>query len=328
MKPNEMIARYIFAVTRHLPEKMREDVKLELQSIISDMLEQRCGDLVPAEQDVRLVLTELGTPWELEAKYRPEGATTLLGGAYYQTWKLVMKIVLLCFGFGMTVAFGVQFFTEQPVWYEAFAKWLGSLLSGGMTAFGFVTLLFMIFQQKQVPMMEGKDFLDELPPVPDKKLTIPTHEAVIELVLHGVFVLVFLAFPQFIVGIFDGGEVIPAFNLAVLRGCWPFIIGIAALGILVNSMELLEGRHTKRLVAVSVVAELITIALSGLWLFTPNLINSTFLRALSGLFSGEAFLIRIFANIPQLLFGFIAFSSLLEIGMKLWKLRYLLESKG
>jgi hypothetical protein len=37
----EMIDRYVYAVTKRLPEKQREDVSDELRGLIEDMLEAR-----------------------------------------------------------------------------------------------------------------------------------------------------------------------------------------------------------------------------------------------------------------------------------------------
>ena len=39
-----MIERYIYDVTRRLPKSQRKDIKLELQSLISDMIDKRFGD--------------------------------------------------------------------------------------------------------------------------------------------------------------------------------------------------------------------------------------------------------------------------------------------
>lgn len=37
MKENEMIERYIFEVTRRVPQDMREEIGLELRTLIDDM---------------------------------------------------------------------------------------------------------------------------------------------------------------------------------------------------------------------------------------------------------------------------------------------------
>ena len=50
-----------------------------LETIIQDMLEERCGDVMPTEHDIRVVLTELGTPAELASKYKSETQDCLIG---------------------------------------------------------------------------------------------------------------------------------------------------------------------------------------------------------------------------------------------------------
>ena len=73
---SELIRRYVYAVTKRLPRKSREDVAKELNTLIADMLEERCGQVLPTEKDVRVVLTELGTPAELYDQYSGEGKLT------------------------------------------------------------------------------------------------------------------------------------------------------------------------------------------------------------------------------------------------------------
>ena len=41
MESKELIKRYIYAVTKHLPENKRQDVGLELQSLIDETLSER-----------------------------------------------------------------------------------------------------------------------------------------------------------------------------------------------------------------------------------------------------------------------------------------------
>lgn len=66
---HDLIERYIYAVTKRLPYKTREDVAQELRTLIDDMLKERCGEITPTQKDVKIVLTELGTPDELYEQY-------------------------------------------------------------------------------------------------------------------------------------------------------------------------------------------------------------------------------------------------------------------
>ena len=44
MSVQELKERYVYAVSRLLPHKMREDISAELDTLIEDMLEERCQD--------------------------------------------------------------------------------------------------------------------------------------------------------------------------------------------------------------------------------------------------------------------------------------------
>ena len=39
---------------------MKKDVAAELETIIQDMLEERCEDVIPTERDIKVVLEENG----------------------------------------------------------------------------------------------------------------------------------------------------------------------------------------------------------------------------------------------------------------------------
>ena len=47
MVKNDLIDRYIYAVTKHMKSAMKKDVAAELETIIQDMLEERCEDVTP-----------------------------------------------------------------------------------------------------------------------------------------------------------------------------------------------------------------------------------------------------------------------------------------
>ena len=87
---NDLIERYLYAITRRLPAKQRADVADELRTLISDMLDERCGDFPPTGKDVRVVLTELGTPGEMVRKYTADENACLIGQPYYAQYLYVM----------------------------------------------------------------------------------------------------------------------------------------------------------------------------------------------------------------------------------------------
>ena len=104
MVKNDLIDRYIYADTKHMKSAMKKDVAAELETIIQDMLEERCGDVTPTERDIKVVLTELGTPAELSSKYKGETQDCLIGQPYYSLYVYVLKIVTACVSGGMLLA--------------------------------------------------------------------------------------------------------------------------------------------------------------------------------------------------------------------------------
>ena len=56
MSVQELKERYVYAVSRLLPHKIREDISAELDTLIEDMLEERCQDRPAEEKDLRVVL--------------------------------------------------------------------------------------------------------------------------------------------------------------------------------------------------------------------------------------------------------------------------------
>ena len=96
--------RYIYAVTRNLPRASRQDIERELDTLIEDMLEARCGKDAPTEKDLRVVLTELGTPAELFRKYSPDAGKALIGEGYYPQYKGFLKLLLPLIAGGLLIA--------------------------------------------------------------------------------------------------------------------------------------------------------------------------------------------------------------------------------
>lgn len=84
----DLIEVYIQEVTRRLPEKNRADIALELQSTIRDMLPDDYN-----EEDVKDVLSKLGSPAVLAAGYRDQ-PMHLIGPRYFDVYVSLLKMIL------------------------------------------------------------------------------------------------------------------------------------------------------------------------------------------------------------------------------------------
>lgn len=278
---HELIDRYVYAVTKRMDRKIREDVQNELYGLIDDMLTERCGEMAPTEKDVRVVLTELGSPQELYAKYSDDGDKCLIGQPYYSTYKFVLKIVLICAAVGLTIgSLVVQLLEPQP-WYEAFGNYVGEMLSSGMAVFGGLTLLFAVFYRKGIKLDDGFN-LSDLPPVPKKKQEISSVECILGIVFSVAFAVLFLVVPQVMCAVFkESGENIPIFSIAALRDSWYFILLISACGIISETVKLLERQYNKAVLVTTLVTNAISVVVTAVWLSCFDLMNPQFVTKLT-----------------------------------------------
>ena len=319
MNHNDLIARYIYAVTKQLPSKLRTDIEQELSGLIDDMLEERCGGAPVTEHDVRVVLTELGTPSELAAKYDPDSERSLLSPIYYRAYRRVMPIVLACTAGGMALCSVITaLLGEYTSLIAHFAEWLGMTWSALLQGFAIVTIVFIILERKGIaPTLDG-DSLSSLPPVPKSNERIGVGECIFSIAVSIFFVALVCFAPQclcFFARIGDGGimEAVPLFNTEVVRSMWYLWIPIALLGIIDNVVRLVDGAYTRRVAIVTVVTNIISIVLFAFSFLRSDIMNTAFVGDVASLLNTqEQLVISVVARINIVFFCIIAFALVLE----------------
>lgn len=320
---NDLIERYIYAVTRRLPRSKQEDVAKELRGLVEDMLLERCGEAMPEEKDVRIVLTELGSPQELYEKYDESSGQCLIGQPYYTTYLFVLKIVALAVAVGLTISAGIVCLLEHKGVFDGLLSWLSMLYNGLLSAFAIVTLLFAFFYKKHIPLGHPFNF-DDLPPVPKKSEIIPKWECIVGICVSVAFAAIFLAFPQaFGAYLPEQGRRIPIFDPVMIRECWYFILLFTLCGILRECVKLQEGRYNHRVLVTTVVSNVAAAVFTIWWLGGFNLLNPEFMAKVTPLFSGDTeFIAYIFTYFQKFLLICILFSLALdtvETAVKTWK---------
>ncbi len=273
MDKNEIIRRYVYDVTRRLPQQGREDIERELTGNIYDMLEARAGKSY-TEEDVRAVIKKLGSPAELAASYSDK-SRSLISGDYYDKYVFILKIVLPCVVFGLLVASIVQAITSAAGVGEIFLTFVGNLLMGSVIAFGFVTLMFAIFERARVRFDLEPWSIEKLQPVPDVSNLIKKSEPIAMIVFTMLVLLLFNMAPQYL-GIIDleNGVVLhPIFDIDVLRATLPIVNLCFGLGIVREICRVAEGRYTLRLTIFIVIVNIFSLALLLPALLNPALWN-------------------------------------------------------
>ncbi|MFI6780469.1 permease prefix domain 1-containing protein [Micromonospora sp. NPDC050276] len=90
---NTLTDRYLAATLRSVPTQRRDEIATELRASIEDMIDDRTGGGADPTVAEREVLTELGNPDELAARYA-DRRLQLIGPTYYLVWLRLLKLLL------------------------------------------------------------------------------------------------------------------------------------------------------------------------------------------------------------------------------------------
>lgn len=252
------VERYIFAVTRRLPVKAREEVSLELRGLIEDLLEERVRGQKVSENDVKAVLLELGNPEDLAREYGGE-PRYLIGPTLFDTYLTVLKTVgSIVLAVVQTVVV-IRAFVSPIGIVEFIASFLGSLVAASAQVFVWVTLIFAAvehFGKEELDQAaKGEWSPEQLPEVPDQKRQISLGDPMMGIAFSVLF-LVMYTMPQRI-GVIQmaGGTttVIPVVNLAMTSYFLPFLIGFIGITVIKEGCKLFWRVWSKRLAIISAV---------------------------------------------------------------------------
>ena len=277
----EIIDRYIYAVTQRLPESQRADIKRELRGLIEDMLEERAPAGQASRQDAESVLTELGHPNELAAKYRGHNDRYLIGPAVFDSYLTTLKIVLVSIAIGFSVLFAIQVIVTPDGVLERFTDYLVSLFSAGAQGFVWVTVIFALieFRKRKNAAGTADSPVDwkpaDLPEIPDEQSRIKLSDPIASIIFTVLFTVV-CVYSIELLGIWrlhEGERTVISFlNADAFRAYLPVIWALAALGILKESIRIIVRNRTGKLlafhIAVSIassVAACVVLADSAIW---------------------------------------------------------------
>jgi len=273
------IERYIYAVTKRLPEAVREEVKSELLSNINDMLPNN-----PKSDDIENVLKTLGHPRILAKNYETKERYVIspwFYADYIQTLKIVMIIVVAIFVttgfFDAIINLEAQNLFRQIL--DVFAKIISSALNGIVTSFAWVTAIFWIIEyvarnSKGDATWELKD-LPEVPKI-NNKAKISKTESIIGLILGTIFSIIFIIILidyMEVIGIYDDGMMITQiFNTTVTNTFIVFFIISAVISISVSLLKIYYGEWKLNLAILYTAFEILSTALFLIFINHPQLI--------------------------------------------------------
>lgn len=348
----KLIERYLYDVVRRLPEKQKKDIEEELRTLIEDMVAERQENGKSEEKNITAVLSELGEPAKLAAKYRGEDAH-LIGGAYFPLYCQILKIVLICVGVSTAVSAVIGLFistdtasmdgvirTIQDGFIDFFM-----LPSALIQAFGWVTLIFFLMERNQVKLQSSNSpwTPDKLPSVPYKKAVIAKSDSIAGIVFGVLFAVWFICAPEYMgAWVMNGSEemvAIPIFNMEIWSRLLPLFILSFTTGIIDDFVKLVVGRYNQAVMWVNIVCNTISVVvtvylLKGVALWNPNFVTE--LSSATGKSFSSKFDVLAYWNteagngmlLSDIFLAIILFAVVLDTGITIYRtLRYGIKNK-
>jgi hypothetical protein len=316
----QLIERYVYAVTKRLPQSQREDVGLELSGLIEEMAQDR-----PVEQ----ILQEMGDPALLADSYR--GAERyLVGPNYFDFYLLVLKIVGFAVTLGISIALGIGFLFNTPSSVGTFfTQLVGTLFGAYAQAFAWVTITFWIieWQQKRrgvdAPLEQWS--LESLPDVPSRSTIIPRSEPIASLVF---LVLIFagLNSAPWILRVTDlekSIHIVSPFVPHVFQRMLVLINLTIVIAMGIEFAKLYTGVQSKRLAVLTIGLKFVSLAISlyivagsGLW--NPNFVQE--MRSAMKIGSADVSVLqRLWSYLPTFLVIVMVLGFVVETVQTLWR---------
>ena len=202
-------------------------------------------------------------------------------------------------------------------WGEALLNYLGTTLSALLTTFAGITIAFAVMERRGVRVGVASDTIENLPPVPQHSDRIPRWESALGLALCVFFGLMLLFFPSLMgVTIEVNGRMqhYAIFLPDALRAGWVWIAVMTVLGVLRTGFRLLEGRRSKRVLAVSLVCDALSIPAVCLLFCRDGLLNPVFRQAVGNLLAGVPdFVFLMFDRFNLFFLGVILFALAIDM---------------
>lgn len=293
---NEMIERYIYDVTRRLPENERDEVKRELEASIFDMLPDN-----PSEQEIIDVLTKLGAPNILAEQYRQK-PRYLISPAVYDSYISMLKMVTLIVGLvcAFIGAFSLIFsVTESWSVSELFSRTISSAVEGALQAALWVTLGFVIADRSGAYKKQAWSVKD-LPRVPNQDGVLISRAGTIVGMALTVFftsiIIMMIVREEWFFVLVRGAEVINPFTQAALERSIPYLILLGILALAVKGFMLYWGRWNVPLCAINAVHNLVWVSVVIYMLHWSDLFSGEFLAFAERTFTADADILKYIAS--------------------------------
>ncbi|MFE9655445.1 permease prefix domain 1-containing protein [Micromonospora sp. NPDC006431] len=262
--------RYVTATLRTVPAPRRAEIASELRASIADMIDGRTGAGQEADTAEREVLTELGNPDHLAARYA-DRRLQLIGPRYYLVWWRLLRTLLTYIPAIVGVAAGVVKATVDGEPGAAIgAGVVGAMQTAVQIAF-WLTLVFAVLERTNTPLNLPEWSVDQLPEAPNER-QVPLVDTCASIVFL-LFAIAFFPWQHFQPWISGDGSRLPMIDPALWSFWLPVLLAVLVADIGLEVAKYRSGRWTWPLVAVKTVLDL-AFAVPLTWLLlTDRLLN-------------------------------------------------------
>lgn len=277
--------RYVAATLRAVPAQRRTEIAAELRASIEDMIDGRTEAGQERGTAEREVLTELGNPEQLAARYT-DRPLQLIGPRYYLIWRRLLRLLLTFVPAIAGVVIGVAKATVDGEPDAAVGAGIaGALQVAVQTAF-WITLVFAVAERLNPQPKLPAWSVDQLPEAPkERQVTLVDSCAGIAFLLLAIAFLPWQHYQPWLSG--DGSR-LPIIDPALWSFWLPALLAVlvAMAGLEVATYR--AGRWTWPLVAVNAVLNLaFAVPVAGL-LLTDRLLNPDLVARFEWLREGGA----------------------------------------
>ena len=240
---------YLEEIRHHLPPKNRDDIIAEIRSVLIDMIEERNPNpgSDPEEALVKTVLKEYGSPKQVARQYGSQ--RQLIGPQTFPVYLQVLKIVLIVVTalnvLGVVIA-AVSGSAGETGLFITLLETFGGLFSSLFTAFGIVTLSFILIERFALEEFKAEVEQDWSPDdleIVEDTARVKISELAVEITLGIIFILLINVYLDRI-GIYyisDGSWMsTPILNENILRYI-PWVTAITVLDIALNLYLIRKG---------------------------------------------------------------------------------------
>ncbi|MBM0275370.1 permease prefix domain 1-containing protein [Micromonospora tarensis] len=267
---NTLTDRYLAATLRSVPTQRRDEIATELRASIEDMIEGHTDDGADPAAAERAVLTELGNPDVLAARYA-DRRLQLIGPTYYLVWLRLLKLLL---SFIPALVGTIVAIVEAVE-----GKGFGAIGPGVVVALHvtvhiafWLTLTFVIIERSQPTMDLPEWTVDQLPDAPVRR-GIPLADTIASVIML-LLTIAYLPLQHYHSWV-DGtdGENIPLLDPALWSFWLPALIVVLIASVIFELVKYRIGRWTWQLFGLKALLSL-AFGLPLVWLaLTDRLLN-------------------------------------------------------